>query len=68
MKALEGLSIELPVGKVYIRAQDHQAVTDATWGKTKFTKKYPFAILDPIKVFPGKEVTRPVNLTGCNLK
>jgi branched-chain amino acid transport system substrate-binding protein len=68
VKALEGLSIELPVGKVYIRAQDHQAVTDATWGKTKFTKKYPFAILDPIKVFPGKEVTRPVNLTGCNLK
>jgi len=68
VKALEGLSIELPVGKIYIRPQDHQAVTDATWGKTKFTKKYPFAILDPIKVFPGKEVTRPVTLTGCNLK
>ncbi len=68
VKALEGLSIELPVGKIYIRPQDHQAVTDATWGKTKFTNKYPFAILDPIKVFPGKEVTRPVSLTGCNLK
>ena len=68
VKALEGLKIEIPVGKVYIRPEDHQAVTDATWGKTKFSKKYPFAILDPVKIFPGKEVTRPVNATECKMK
>ncbi len=68
VKALEGLSIEIPVGKIYFRPQDHQAVTDATWGKTKLSKKYPFAILNPIKIFPGKQVTRPVDFTGCKLK
>ncbi len=68
VKALEGLKMEIPVGKIYIRPADHQAVTDATWGKTKFTDKYPFAILDPVKIFKGKDVTRPVNMTGCNLK
>ena len=68
VKALEGLKIEIPVGKVYIRPEDHQAVTDATWGKTKFSKKYPFAILDPVKIFPGKEVTRPVSATECKMK
>ena len=68
VKALEGLKIEIPVGKVYIRPEDHQAVTDATWGKTKFSKKYPFAILDPVKIFPGEKVTRPVNATECKMK
>jgi len=68
VKALEGLSMEIPVGKIHFRAEDHQAVTVATWGKTKLSSKYPFAILDPIKIFPGEKVTRPVNLTGCNLK
>jgi len=67
VNALEGLEIELPVGKIKIREQDHQAITDATWGKTKLTKKYPFAILDPIKIFPGDKVTRPVNATECKM-
>ncbi len=68
VKGLEGLSIELPVGKVYIRPQDHQAVCDATWGKTKFSPDYPFAILDPIKTFAGTMVTRPISETGCKMK
>ena len=68
VQGLEGLSIELPVGNVYIRPQDHQAVCDATWGRTKFSPRYPFAILDPIKIFPGKMVTRPVEATGCIMK
>ncbi len=68
VEGLEGLTIELPVGKVFIRPQDHQAVCDATWGKTKFSPDYPFAILDPIKTFSGTMVTRPVSETGCNMK
>ena len=68
VKGLEGLSIELPIGKVFIRAQDHQAVCDATWGKTRFSPDYPFAILDPIKTFSGTMVTRPVSETDCYMK
>jgi len=68
IKALEGLTVELPVGKITIRAADHQAVTDACWGKTASDPAYPIRILKPMKIFPGKEITRPVEQTGCKRK
>ncbi len=68
VKALEGLTIELPVGKITIREADHQAITDACWGKTAADPAYPIRILKPMKIFPGKEVTRPVEQTGCKRK
>ncbi len=68
VKSLEGLEVDLPLGKVTMRAEDHQAVSNATWGKTKITKDFPFAILDPVRIFPAAQVTPPVAETECKLK
>jgi branched-chain amino acid transport system substrate-binding protein len=66
--ALEGLSIELPVGKITIRPEDHQAVTDGVWGKTASDPKLPIRVLKPIKAFAGKDITPPAAETGCTMK
>ena len=66
--ALEGLSIELPVGGITIRPEDHQAVTDGVWGKTCKYPKLPIRGLKPIRKFSGKDITPPVAETGCKLK
>ncbi len=66
--ALEGLSIELPVGQITIRPEDHQAVTDGVWGKTASDPKMPIRILKPIKAFAGKDITPPATETGCTMK
>jgi branched-chain amino acid transport system substrate-binding protein len=65
IKALEGLTLELPVGTITIRAGDHQAVTDVCWGKTAADPKYPIRILKPFRVFKGTDVTPPLSETGC---
>jgi len=67
VKALEGLKIELPVGTVVIRAEDHQALTPATWGRTAADPKYPIRVLNPIRTFPAEKVTPPVDKTGCEM-
>ncbi len=67
IKALEGLSVEVPVGKIYIRPEDHQALLDVTWGKTAADPKYPIRILNPLRTFKGKDITPPVSETGCKL-
>ena len=64
--ALEGLTVELPIGRITIRPEDHQALTDATWGKTAADANYPIRILKPIKIFKAADVTPPVSETGCN--
>jgi branched-chain amino acid transport system substrate-binding protein len=66
--ALEGLSIELPVGKIFIRPEDHQAVTDGVWGKTAADPQMPIRVLKPIRAFVGKDITPPVEETGCKIK
>lgn len=63
--ALEGLTVELPVGQITIRPEDHQAVTDACWGKTHVDPAYPIRVLKPIKIFKGEDVTPPVTEAGC---
>ncbi|MGQ9483771.1 MAG: ABC transporter substrate-binding protein [Desulfosoma sp.] len=68
IKALEGLTLELPVGTVTLRPEDHQAWTNATWGKTASDPNYPIRILKPIKIFPAEAVTPPVEETGCRMK
>lgn len=67
VKALEGLKIEIPTGTIEFRAADHQAVTDAHWGKTASDPAYPHLILKPIKIFKGQEVTPPISETGCSM-
>lgn len=68
IKALEGLKVELPVGTIYIRPEDHQAVTDACWGKTAADPNYPIRILKPMKIFKGKDITPSVAECGCKMK
>lgn len=64
-KALEGLTVEVPVGKITIRAEDHQAVQDGTWGQTAADPRYPIRILKPTRTFPGSEITPPP--TECKM-
>lgn len=68
IEALSGLTVEVPVGTVTLRPGDHQAVTDACWGKTAADPSYPIRMLKPMKVYPGAEITPPVAETGCVLK
>lgn len=68
VQALEGLEIDLPVGTVKIRPEDHQALTPATWGKTAADPKYPIRILNPVRIFPADQVTPPVEQTGCKME
>jgi branched-chain amino acid transport system substrate-binding protein len=68
-KALEGLTLELPVGKITIRAGDHQAETDGCWGVTdEFDPKNRCRLLKPMRLFKGEEITPPVEATGCKMK
>jgi branched-chain amino acid transport system substrate-binding protein len=68
VNALEGLTVELPVGTITIRPEDHQAVTDACWGKTAADPAYPIRILKPMKIFKGADITPAVEDTGCKMK
>ena len=47
-KALLGLSVDTPVGKLTIREKDHQANRGQLYGKTVKDAKYPFAIMKPV--------------------
>lgn len=64
--ALEGLTLKLPIGMVTLRPEDHQALTDVTWGKTVAHADYPIRILDPIKLFKAADVTPAVAESGCD--
>ena len=73
ISSLEGLTLELPMGHLTIRPEDHQAVFQAVAGKvsSKFevTKlRRPFRGLDSIKSFPADQIAVPVGETGCQMK
>jgi len=67
VKALEGLKIEIPTGVVELRKGDHQAVTDAHWGKTTAAVGFSHRILKPIKIFKGADVTPSIAESGCSM-
>ena len=48
-KALIGLSVDTPVGKLTIREKDHQANRGQLYGKTVMDPKYPFPIMKPVE-------------------
>ncbi len=66
-QALEGLSVELPLGRITIRKEDHQAVQAGTWGRTAADKAYPIRVLKPTRTFPGEEITPAVSDEGCKM-
>ncbi|MEW6349789.1 MAG: ABC transporter substrate-binding protein [Thermodesulfobacteriota bacterium] len=74
VNALEGMSADLPMGKVVIRKEDHQALFDCFGAKTADAfdfigkRKRPVRELSHIMTFPGKEIVPPVNETGCSMK
>jgi branched-chain amino acid transport system substrate-binding protein len=47
-KALLGLSVDTPTGRLTIRQKDHQANRGQLYGKTVKDPKYPFAIMKPV--------------------
>jgi branched-chain amino acid transport system substrate-binding protein len=53
--ALEGLAIDTPIGKITMRACDHQAETPSFWGKIVKVEGYPFPVIkDVVETAPGK--------------
>jgi len=54
--ALEGLKVDSPVGKVEMRACDHQAILPIFFGTTKISKEYGFAVATDIMTLRGVEV------------
>ncbi len=67
-RALSGISIDAPNGRLAIRAGDHQAVIGPTWGKLgAFDTKYKVRMLDSMRTFKGEDVTPAVSETGCKL-
>jgi branched-chain amino acid transport system substrate-binding protein len=65
-KALQGLTLDLPIGPTTIRAGDHQAISDAAWGYTAdFDSRFRCRMLKPLKIFPGADITMPLEQTGC---
>jgi branched-chain amino acid transport system substrate-binding protein len=55
IQALEGVEMESPAGYRVFRKEDHQALYDVPWGKTKGDPKYPIKIMGEMKIFPAKQ-------------
>ncbi len=56
IKAMEGLTVDSPVGKVTMRACDHQAMLPMFMGTTKKAAGYKFLIAKDIVTIAGKDV------------
>jgi branched-chain amino acid transport system substrate-binding protein len=56
IKALEGLTINTPIGKQTMRAKDHQATRGQVWGTTAKVPEYPFPILRPVEYIPAEDL------------
>jgi branched-chain amino acid transport system substrate-binding protein len=54
IQALEGMEMDTPAGHRVFRKEDHQAMYDVPWGKTKGDPKYPFKVMTDMKVIPAK--------------
>lgn len=59
IKALEGLSIETPIGKIKMRACDHQAETPAFWGKLVKREGFPFPVIKDVVETPAEKIMPP---------
>lgn len=61
VRALEGMTLELPRGPVTLRAEDHQAILGMVWGRTRRQPDFAFPILEDLQVFAGTEITPSVH-------
>lgn len=55
IKALEGMTLESPIGPLAIRACDHQLELPMYWGITKKDAKNPFLVAGDIQVIATKD-------------
>lgn len=53
--AMEGLVIDSPIGKLQMRACDHQLILPMYYGVTKKTKDYDFLVGSDMVTIPGKD-------------
>ncbi len=53
IQAMEGMELDSPAGRRVFRKEDHQAIYDVPWGKTKADPGYPFRIMGEQKVIPA---------------
>ena len=53
--AMEGMSVDTPVGPVTMRAYDHQAMLPMFMGKTKKVEGYEFLVATDIVTIPAEE-------------
>jgi branched-chain amino acid transport system substrate-binding protein len=53
--AMEGLVVDSPIGKIQMRACDHQLILPMYYGVTKKTKAYDFLIGSDMVTIPGKD-------------
>ena len=65
--ALEGLTMDLPMGSVKMRACDHQALRDLPVGGIVKGSDYKWPDLKVDKVQKGADITRPCSQTNCNM-
>lgn len=72
VRALEGLHLELPLGSVTIRPEDHQAIMHQMAARTarmSVTKrKRSFRGMGLILLFRSKEITESVEESGCSMR
>ncbi|HEX8909192.1 MAG TPA: ABC transporter substrate-binding protein [Anaeromyxobacteraceae bacterium] len=53
IQAMEGMELDSPAGRRLFRKEDHQAIYDVPWGKTKADPRYPFRIMGEQRVIPA---------------
>jgi branched-chain amino acid transport system substrate-binding protein len=53
IQALEGMEMDFPGGHRVFRKEDHQAIYDVPWGKTRSDPHYPFKIMGEQKLIPA---------------
>lgn len=67
-KALSGMTMDAPNGKVTFRAGDHQAMVSPNWGVSgPMDPELGIRTLTNLRIFDGEEVARTVAETGCSL-
>lgn len=65
-KALVGLPVETPTGTVTFRQGDNQALIGPTWGRSgPMNEADKIRSLVDAKTFDGKDVSQPLEETGC---
>ena len=68
ISVLEGMEMDSPAGHRVFRKEDHQAMYDVPWGKTKADPRYPFKVMGEQKVIPAKDCFNRPPFEGAGTK